>query len=420
LYRKTILGNGIRVVTEHIPYVRSVTIGFWFRTGSRDEGAENNGVSHLIEHMVFKGTTTRSAREIAETVDAAGGQLNAFTSKEHTCFYVRVLDGHLRLGVQVLSDMLLNSRFDACEMDKEKGVVIEEIRMYEDCPDELVHDMLAGAVLADHPLGKGILGTEAIISDLDRDTLVSHMSKHYTAGNLVVAAAGNVTHEQVVALVNEFLVDMEGDQTPVSTSNHPPAKAHSSVRTKDTEQVHLCLGGLGVGRHSEQRYALYVLDMALGGGMSSRLFQELREERGLVYATYSYHTLFQDTGLFSIYAGCGPANVPQVLELARAECDRLVTYGFDALELHRAKEQLKGSLVLSLESTANRMSRLAKGELFEEKVLTPDELIARIDAVTPSQVHSVAEKLLGNGSQVTVAIGPIEPSSVGIEDEVEG
>lgn len=413
MYRKTVLGNGVRVVTEHIPYVRSVTIGFWFRTGSRNEGLDNNGISHFIEHMVFKGTTTRSAREIAETIDAAGGQLNAFTSKEHTCFYVRVLDGHLALGVQVLSDMILNSRFCSCEMEKEKGVVIEEIRMYEDCPDELVHDMLADAVLADHPLGKGILGTEATISGLDRATLVSHMEQHYTAGNLVIAAAGNVTHEQVVALVREFLGDMGGDRTPLEV-RHPQAKGRSRVRTKDTEQVHLCIGGLGLGRGSNQRYALYVLDMALGGGMSSRLFQELREERGLVYATYSYHTLFQDTGLFTVYAGCRPENVHQVLELTRSECDQLVKYGFDSLELHRAKEQLKGSLMLSLENTANRMSRLAKGELFDETILTPDELMAHIDAVTPLQVQAIAEELLGNGSEVTVAIGPIDPSSVGI------
>jgi predicted Zn-dependent peptidase len=418
LYRKTTLDNGVRVVTEHIPYVRSVTLGFWFQTGSRDEDADNNGISHFIEHMVFKGTKTCTAREIAEIIDAAGGQLNAFTGKEHTCFYVRVLDEHLRLGLRVLSDMVTDSCFNECEMKKEKGVVIEEIRMYEDCPDEVVHDMLAGAVLAGHPLGKRILGTEEIIAGLDRDAVIEHMRKHYTAGNLVVAAAGNVTHEQVVELVGEFLGNMSGEATPFSEAT-TCVKPRSRVRTKDTEQVHLCLGTLGVGRRSEQRYALYVLDAAFGGGMSSRLFQELREERGLVYATYSYHTLFQDTGLFSIYAGCGPGNVTHVIEFAQAECDRLVKHGFNDLELHRAKEQLKGSLMLSLESTANRMSRLAKSELLDGVFLTPDELIARIDAVTPSQVHAIAEEILGNDQRVTVAIGPIEASSVGIEEVTE-
>jgi len=418
LYRKTTLDNGVRVVTEHIPYVRSVTLGFWFQTGSRDEDADNNGISHFIEHMVFKGTKTCTAREIAEIIDAAGGQLNAFTGKEHTCFYVRVLDEHLRLGLQVLSDMVKNSCFDECEMKKEKGVVIEEIRMYEDCSDEVVHDMLAGAVLAGHPLGRSILGTEEIISALDRDAVVNHMKKYYTAGNLVVAAAGNVTHEYVVELANELLGDMTGEATPFS-QGAPSVKPRGQVRTKDTEQVHLCLGTLAVGRRSEQRYALYVLDAAFGGGMSSRLFQELREERGLVYATYSYHTLFQDIGLFSIYAGCGPNNVAHVIEFAQAECDRLVKYGFSDLELHRAKEQLKGSLMLSLESTANRMSRLAKSELFDGVFLTPDELIARIDAVTREQVHAIAEEILGPDRRVTVAIGPIDPSSVGIDEAVE-
>lgn len=414
LYQKTILSNGVRVTTEHIPYVRSVTIGFWFRTGSRDEDKERNGISHFIEHMLFKGTSSRSARQIAETIDAAGGQLNAFTSKEHTCYYVRVLDEHLDLAVEILSDMVLDSQFNPIEVEKEKAVILEEIRMYEDSPDELVHDLFADAVLANHPLGKGILGQEETVSALDRTALLSYMSDHYTAGNLVVAAAGNVTHEQVVEAVQRHLDRLQGNGTLLSSPVDPP-KGRSVIRSKDTEQVHLCIGGLGVSRCSSWKYPLYVLDMALGGGMSSRLFQELREERGLVYATYSYHTLFQETGLFTIYAGCGPKNVNQVMRLVRQECAGLSKDGLDTLELHRAKEQLKGSLMLSLENTANRMSRLAKSELFQEEMVTADELMSRIEAVTAEQVHTIAEELLDPKKQVIAAIGPVSATTLEVD-----
>lgn len=413
MYQKTTLANGVRVTTEYIPHVRSVTIGFWFLTGSRDEVADNNGISHFIEHMLFKGTSCRTARQIAEVIDAAGGQLNAFTSKEHTCYYVRVLDEHLDLAVQILADMVLDSEFNPAELDKEKSVILEEIRMYEDSPDELVHDLFADAVLANHPLGKGILGSEETVMSLDRGALLSHKRKYYTAGNLVVAAAGNVRHEGVVAAASEYLGGLQGNGTPLLLPVSP-SRGNDVIRTKDTEQVHLCIGGLGLGRRSERKYALYVLDMALGGGMSSRLFQELREERGLVYATYSYHTLFQDTGLFTIYAGCRPKNVRQVIELVRAECTSLIKKGLDAQELHRAKEQLKGSLMLSLESTANRMSRLAKAELFQEAILTADELMARIEAITAEDVHAVAQEVLWPDKQVVAAIGSVSPEELAI------
>lgn len=406
MYQKTTLSNGIRVVTEHIPYVRSVTIGFWFRTGSRDENASNNGISHFIEHMVFKGTGSRSARQIAETIDAAGGQLNAFTSKEHTCYYARVLDQHLELAVEILSDMVLDSNFHTGDIDKEKGVILEEIRMYEDSPDELVHDLFTDAVLAGHPLGKGILGTEETVAAVTRTEMLTYLHDHYTAGNLVVAAAGNVTHDQVVTVVERYMGNHTGAATRLELCNCLP-HGHNMVRSKDTEQVHICIGSLGFDRADPLRYALFVLDMALGGGMSSRLFQELREERGLVYAAYSYHTLFQDTGLFTIYAGCSPQNVTQVMQVIRHEFAAVVENGLADDELHRAKEQLKGSLMLSLESTANRMSRLAKAELFHDELLTPDELMACIDAVDSDDVHVVARRLLSPAEQVIACIGPV-------------
>jgi len=406
LYQKTILPNGIRVVTETIPYVRTVSLGFWFRTGSRNETVENNGISHLIEHLMFKGTSTRSAREIAELIDAAGGQLNAFTGKERTCYYARILDEQLPMAAELLADMFLNSVFDPEEMEKEKNVVIEEIRMCEDSPDELVHDLFASAVLGDHPLGLSVLGTEANIRGMKREEVLEFITDYYVPGNLVVAAAGNVAHDQVVDQVTRYFSALPSRPLPNSLAPvDEPGKA--AFRYKDIEQVHLCIGGLGVPRHDEDKFAVYVLDVILGGGMSSRLFQQLREERGLAYSTYSYHTCFQDAGVFGVYVGTGPENVPQVVRIIQDEFDRLMQEGVTPEELHRGKEQLKGSLMLGLESTAARMSRIAKSELFYEAILTPDEVAARIDAVTVESVQRVAQRLLSS-PLTAAAIGPTE------------
>lgn len=409
MYKKTILENGIRIVTEEIPHVRSVTMGFWLRSGSRDEDATNNGISHFIEHLMFKGTATRSAREIAEAIDSAGGQLNAFTSKEHTCYYARVLDEHLPLAAEILSDMLLHSTLAEVELEKEKGVILEEIKMYEDSPDELVHDLFAETLLSGHPLGRGVLGRAENIRALTQSDIRAYMMQHYTAGNLVIAAAGHVAHDDVVDVIQRHFSALGGPATPLFSTPVAPAMGHS-IRQKETEQVHLCLGSLGLARSDADRYALYIIDTALGGGMSSRLFQELREERGLVYSTYSYHSCFHETGLFTVYAGTSPTHAPQVIELIRDECRRTATEGIRGEELARAKEQLKGSLMLSLESTANRMSRLAKAELFDEPLLTPDELIACIDAVSEEDTLRVSQLLFRN-ELVLAAVGPM-PSEV--------
>ena len=406
MYQKTILPNGIRVVTESIPYVRTVSLGFWFRTGSRNETVENNGISHLIEHLMFKGTTNRSAREIAEVIDAAGGQLNAFTGKERTCYYARILDEQLPVAAELLADMFLNSVFDLEEMEKEKNVVIEEIRMCEDSPDELVHDLFASAVLGSHPLGLSVLGSEDNIREMKREDVMEFIADYYVPGNLVVAAAGNVTHEQVVDQVKQYFSSLPS--RPLITNVMPVDKpGEAALRYKDIEQVHLCIGGLGVPRHDEDKFAVYVLDVILGGGMSSRLFQRLREERGLVYSTYSYHSCFQDAGVFGVYVGTGPENVGQVTQIIQDEFDRLMEEGVTAEELHRGQEQLKGSLMLGLESTAARMGRIAKSELFYEAILTPDELAAKIDAVTVDMVQRVAQLFLW-GPLTAAAIGPTE------------
>lgn len=406
MYQRTVLSNGIRVVTEAIPHVRSAAIGFWYRAGSRDEAPAQNGISHFIEHLMFKGTTSRTAREIAEAVDATGGQMNAYTSKEHTCYYARVLDQHIDLAVEILADMLLNSVFAPAEMEKEKSVILEEIKMYDDSPDELVHDLFAEAAFYGHPLGQGVLGRDETVRALERDDILEYIRERYVGKNLVVAAAGNLVHDQVVEQVARWFNDL-----PAGTGDDAPAPLKPAIRqkvqAKETEQVHLCVGSRGFGRGHSDRYAVHLVDVALGGGMSSRFFQDLREERGLVYSTYTYHNAFQETGLFAVYAGTSPQNVRQVVELIRDGLARAAAEGLRPDELARAKEQLKGSLMLGLESTANRMSRIARAELFQEELLTPDELIRVIDAVSVDDAHRVARAIFENGL-IVAAVGPVD------------
>lgn len=411
MYEKSVLPNGVRIVTESLPHVRSVTIGFWFQVGSRDEPPHQQGITHFIEHMLFKGTTSRSAKEIAEAMDATGGQLNAFTTKEHTCYYARVLDQHLPFAVELLADMVLNSRFEEDDMAKEKSVVAEEIRMYEDAPDELVHDLVLEAAWGNHPLGRSTLGTAESIQALTRDDLVRFVAEHYVAGNLVVAAAGNLNHQRVVELVESALSSLpEGAGFRAVNTVH--RQSQILVRSKDTEQVHLCVGNGGVSRSDPDKYSMFVLDTILGGGMSSRLFQELREERGLVYSAYSYHSGFQETGLFTIYAGTSPANVGTVLSLIYDEQERLCRKGVTQQELIRAKEQLKGGLMLSLESTSSRMHRLAKAVLYREPLLTPDEIINQIESVTLEDVRQMAIRSFQHSHPAVAAIGAIKDEDI--------
>ena len=410
MYQRTVLPNGIRIVTEAIPHVRSAAIGFWYRAGSRDETPEQNGISHFIEHLMFKGTKTRTARAIAEAIDAAGGQMNAYTSKEHTCYYARVLDQHLDLAVEILADMLLNSVFAPSEMEKEKGVILEEIKMYDDSPDELVHDLFAEAAFFGHPLGQGVLGKDETVRALERDDIVKYLNTRYVGRNLVVAAAGNLDHDAVVDQVARWFADLpEGaaDGLPAPLKPALPRR----VLAKETEQVHLCVGSRGFGRNHDDRYAVHLVDVALGGGMSSRFFQDLREDRGLVYSTYTYHTAFQETGLFAVYAGTSPQNVREVVELIHEGLARAAKEGLRPDELARAKEQLKGSLMLGLENTANRMSRIARAELFQEELLTPDELIRVIDAVSVEDAHRVTRAIVDNGL-IVAAVGPVDDEPV--------
>jgi len=407
VYRKERLDNGIRVITEAIPYVRSVSLGVWFTVGSRLEKAEQSGISHFIEHMLFKGTKNRTAKALAETMDAVGGQLNAFTSREYTCYYAKVLDTHFTLAAEVLADMVLNSLFSPEDIEKEKNVVLEEIKMYEDTPDELVHDLFIQAVWSGHALGNTILGPEAGIRQFDRPAVTEYYARHYTPDNCIIAVAGNIDHAEVMCTLTRCFSGLAGKGGP-DREEGPVFRPENAIRQKPTEQVHICLGTQGVGQLDKAVYPLYIINNVIGGGASSRLFQSIREEKGLAYSIYSYQSSFRDAGLFTVYAGMSPECTDNVIQLTLEEFHQLRTQGISEAELAKTKEQLKGSLLLSLESTNSRMTRMAKSEIYYGRVVSPDELIARIDTVTRNEVRELAEAVLDPDRLALAAVGPVE------------
>lgn len=407
MYQIKTLANGLRIVCETIPHVHSISMGIWVGTGSRYENFYYNGISHFIEHMLFKGTQSRTAKQIAEEIDAVGGQLNAFTTKEYTCFYAKLLSQHYRFGIDLLSDMVLNSVFDPRDIEKEKSVVVEEINSYEDTPDELIHDLFVSYLLKNHPLGWNILGTEETISRIDREVIQDFLRHHYTPDNMVFAVAGNIQLDQIVPEIEARFADLKGKSNN-QTHPLPPLEPGCFEKYKDTEQVHICIGTRGFDRKHPRKYQVFVLDSILGGSVSSRLFQRLREEYGMVYVTGSSHSSYRDTGIFSIYAGTSMKNYEVVSALIREEMHKLKVEIVDEAELTRAKEQIKGNLLLGLESTSNRMSRLAKMELFQDPLITPEETVARIDAVTSEAVLEVARELFQEENIVTSAIGPFK------------
>lgn len=406
MYRKSILPNGIRVVSESIPYVKSVTLGIWVGTGSRSEQEHNHGISHFIEHMVFKGTYNRSAKDIAETVDEVGGQLNAFTAKEHTCYYIKVLDTHLELALDVLSDMLLSSKFDMEDIKREREVVLEEVHMYEDTPDELVHDLHLNHIWADHALGRNILGTIPSIEKFDNSLITEYYQEFYTPDNIVIAAAGNLTHEKLEELAERYFGKMNGKKKQ-GNSNKPSLIPAHTIQSKAIEQVHLCLGTHSVPQASPDIYTIHILNNILGGGISSRLFQSIREEKGLAYSIYSYQTNYSDAGLFTIYAGTRPSNTTQVIELIRQNISELKNKGISASELSKTKEQLKGSLLLGLESSSSRMSRVGKMEITLGKYITLDEVVAKIDKVSLEDLREITQDLFNAKTLCFTALGPV-------------
>ncbi len=397
MYRKTILPGGIRVITESMPAVSSASIGIWADVGSSAEAPERRGISHVVEHRLFKGTTRRTAREIAETMDAVGGNLNAFTDKETTCYYAKVIDRHVPLAMDVLSDMFLRSRFDAEELGKEQRVILEEIKMYDDAPDEQIHDLFIRTMWKGANLGDPTIGSAETVSAVTSDSLREHMQRFY-APNAVVATAARGA---------ECFDDLGGSCPPVR-SESPQAAPTTYFKHKDTEQAHLVIGAQSLSVRDERRYQLAVLDTLLGGGMSSRLFQEVREKRGLVYSVYSFQAAYRETGLFGAYAGTSPENVRTCIDVISQEFAKIRDVAVGADELSRAKEHIKGSLTLSLEATSSRMIRLGRNEFALGRELTPEEVEERVDAVTCEQVQALACDLLADGRIGLCVLGPVD------------
>ncbi|MFC2950064.1 M16 family metallopeptidase [Virgibacillus sediminis] len=395
--------NGLRIVMENIPSVRSVTIGIWVLTGSRNETDQNNGISHFLEHMFFKGTEKRSPQEIAEAFDSIGGQVNAFTSKEYTCFYAKVLDTHKEYALDILADMFFHSSFNEEEMEREKKVVYEEIKMYEDTPDDIVHDLLARASYGKHPLGYPILGTEEHLSSFTADTLRNYMKEQYRPENVVVSIAGNVD-QQFLDKVDEHFGSYQGGNQS-SSLEKPDFFAEKIERNKDTEQAHLCLGYDGLAVGNDDIFSLTIMNNVLGGSMSSRLFQDVREKRGLAYSVFSYHSSFLDNGLLTIYAGTGSEQLPVLQDTIEQTVEHMREKGLTDKELKNSKEQLKGNLMLSLESTNSRMSRNGRNELLLNRHRSLDEMIEEIDAVDHASIQRVIETIF-NQSPSTALIAP--------------
>lgn len=400
MIKKYTCSNGVRIVLESIPTVRSVAIGVWIGTGSRSENEQNNGISHFLEHMFFKGTSTRSAREIAESFDSIGGQVNAFTSKEYTCYYAKVLDEHANHALEVLADMFFNSTFDKTEMDKEKNVVLEEIKMYEDTPDDIVHDLLSKAIYGNHPLGYPILGTEETLHSFTPDTLRDYMKKYYTPDNVVISIAGNIDESFIQEVEKYFGSYTTGYQK--NTYKAPVFQSGKLARKKETEQAHLCIGYNGLKVGSDDIYSLIVLNNILGGSMSSRLFQDVREERGLAYSVFSYHSSFEDNGMLTIYGGTGSNQLDLLYDTIQQTIETLKKDGVTEKELLNSKEQIKGNLMLSLESTNSRMSRNGKNELLLRSHRTLDEVVQLINGVDMSSVQQTIEKIFTNDFALSV------------------
>ncbi|MCO1601726.1 MULTISPECIES: M16 family metallopeptidase [Desulfosporosinus] len=405
MYKKTLLPNGVRIITEEIDHVRSAALGIWVGAGSRDEREGFEGISHFIEHMFFKGTEHRSARALAESLEAVGGQLNAFTTKEYTCYYAKVLDEDLDLAIDVLSDMFFSSLFDEKEIEKEKNVVIEEIKMYEDSPDELIHDVFSEYVWNDHPLGKPILGTEESIRSLSREKIMQFLTEHYAPDNVVISVAGKIKHEDVVAKLSpHFGTFNRGGRRVLEET--PKGLTIEHYQKKDTEQMHILLGVPGLGQDDEDIYAMHIFNNILGGGLSSRLFQEIREQRGLAYSVYSYHSTYVDTGLFAVYAGTSPKNTQEVIACILEELMEMKTKGISVEELVRTKAQIKGGLYLGLEAVSSRMSRLGKTELTYNRVLSPEEVVEKLEKVTQEDVLRVIGRLWQKDNISIMTLGP--------------
>ncbi len=393
MYKKILLDNGIKVVTNNIPHVKSVSIGIWIKAGSIYEDINSNGISHFLEHMLFKGTYNRSASEIASEIDGIGGQLNAFTSKECTCYYAKVLDSHIDLAIDILSDMILNSKFDENNIEKEKGVVFEEIGMYEDSPDELVYDILSKETFKNHSLGLPILGTINTVKKITRQDLIDYVKNYYCTENIVISVAGSFDEDSLIKTLNTKFGRKIFAPSQKNLITKPKFHSNISYRFKDIEQTHICISHEGVPNDDNQIYPLLVLNNVLGGSMSSRLFQTIREEHGLAYSIYSHPSFYRNTGLFTMYVSINPIYFEKVIDLISNEIHKLLNYLITEEELYKSKEQLKGNYILGLESTSSIMSMMGKSEVLEKRIKTPEEILKKIDAVNMNNIEEMIKKI---------------------------
>jgi predicted Zn-dependent peptidase len=408
--QQSTLDGGLTLVTERMPDVRSVSIGFWVGTGSVDEAPPQAGASHFLEHLLFKGTPSRTARSIAEAVDAVGGDMNAFTTKEYTAFYVRLLADDHELGLDILSDIIWSPAFRPDEFESERQVILEEILMHADEPADLVHDVLAGALFPQHPLGREVLGEQVTVDAMSVEDVAAFHAAHYRPANIVVAAAGRLDHDRVVEGLAARLSSRTGGAAPARQRPSLPPLSRV-VLPRPTEQVHLAVATPAPDRDDDDRHAMSIVEHVLGGGMSSRLFQSIREERGLAYSVYSYRLAFEGAGALAVYAGTAPSNATEVLDLIDSELEHLVTKGVTADELEKARGHIRGSMALGLEDTGARMSRLGHSQIVHGRVLTLDELDARLSALDLDQVNEVGSRWL-SGPRTLAGVGPFDPDGV--------
>ncbi len=405
-FNKTILPNGLTVITENVPGARSIALGVWVTVGSRDEVPETSGVSHFIEHMIFKGTERRSAFDIAKTFDRMGGFSNAFTSRETTCFHARVLDIHLDTITDLLSDIVLNSRFDEAEVERERQVILQEISMVEDTPDDHVHELFNSFVWGGNPLGRSILGTRESVGSVTSEFLRTFVTQAYVASRMVVAASGNVLHEQFVERIASLFEPLPAAEAVLPDRTTPVTTSGCRFHSRDCEQVHMLMGYRGMSVVDDTRYAATLLNVILGGSMSSRLFQEIREKRGLAYSVYSFLSSYQDSGVMGMYAGVAPESASTVAALMQSEFAKMAREPVSESELEAARDQVKGAILLASESMDSRMSRLAKNEINLGDQVSYEEVEERFDAVTPDEIIQVAQTCL-ESKPAMVTLGPL-------------
>jgi predicted Zn-dependent peptidase len=412
MFAKTVLDNGIRIVTHEMPGHRSASLGIWVENGSRHESPEENGISHFIEHLLFKGTERRTASQIAEEMDAVGGILNAFTAKEHTCYYAKVLDEDLPLAIDLLTDIFLHSTFDAEEIERERSVILQEISQAEDTPDDYVHDLFSLDFYNTHPLARPICGTAETVGSFRRENFVEFFKSRYRSRRVIVSAAGHLSHDALVREIAERLGTVNGrfdnNQSPVPGDQPPQIRSGVFQHSKPLEQVHVCLGAAGISQSHPKRYAAYVLNTILGGGMSSRLFQEIREKRGKAYSVYSFMSTYRDVGYLGVYAGTSIASVEEVIDLILRELKNLASGNITENEIRRTKGQIVGSIMLGLESTDSWMSHIARNEIYFGKAITTEEICSAIRAVSAEEVVELAKSLFHRDAMALTLLGELD------------